>query len=246
MPASTPRLLLPYPVGADSADVPRDVKALADRVEALQEWIRGGIDIKEQSIDWSRLDPQAEAKLKEPQLYPVVALPSAPSHEDMISYCPNALETQGIAWLCQFNATIGKWIVLGGPPLSSWATGVIANLPNVWTLDANVYVNLPVAGSYLIEWGSSVACAAGQSCYTAASEVNVPPPAVPNVPADLTSFRSGLSLTTGAIPSIASAGASGPWSFLSGTVRLYHRASVNAATPSVASRWLRVRPVMLG
>jgi len=37
---NTSRLLLPYPVGTDTADVPRDVKALADRIEALTAWIR--------------------------------------------------------------------------------------------------------------------------------------------------------------------------------------------------------------
>jgi microcystin-dependent protein len=38
--STTGRLLLPYPGSTDSADVPRDVKALADRVEALSAWIR--------------------------------------------------------------------------------------------------------------------------------------------------------------------------------------------------------------
>lgn len=38
--STTGRLLLPYPESTDSADVPRDVKALADRVEALTAWIR--------------------------------------------------------------------------------------------------------------------------------------------------------------------------------------------------------------
>ena len=37
---TTPRLLLPYPVSTDTADVPRDIKALADRIEALTAWIR--------------------------------------------------------------------------------------------------------------------------------------------------------------------------------------------------------------
>src|SRR5262245_19026075 len=37
---TTGRLLLPYPISSDTADVPRDVKALADRIEALTAWIR--------------------------------------------------------------------------------------------------------------------------------------------------------------------------------------------------------------
>jgi microcystin-dependent protein len=40
MSSTTGRLQLPYPESTDSADVPRDVKALADRVEALTAWIR--------------------------------------------------------------------------------------------------------------------------------------------------------------------------------------------------------------
>jgi microcystin-dependent protein len=38
--STTGRLQLPYPESTDSADVPRDIKALADRVEALTAWIR--------------------------------------------------------------------------------------------------------------------------------------------------------------------------------------------------------------
>jgi len=38
--SATARLALPYPTGPDTADVPRDIKALADRVEALTAWIR--------------------------------------------------------------------------------------------------------------------------------------------------------------------------------------------------------------
>lgn len=37
---TTPRLELPYPLSTDTADVPRDIKALEDRVEALTAWIR--------------------------------------------------------------------------------------------------------------------------------------------------------------------------------------------------------------
>jgi hypothetical protein len=33
--AATPQLALPYPVASDTADVPRDVKALADKLEAI-------------------------------------------------------------------------------------------------------------------------------------------------------------------------------------------------------------------
>jgi len=38
--STTGRLLLPYPTSTDTADVPRDIKALADRIEALTAWIR--------------------------------------------------------------------------------------------------------------------------------------------------------------------------------------------------------------
>lgn len=37
---NTSRLALPYPISSDTADVPRDVQALADRIEALTAWIR--------------------------------------------------------------------------------------------------------------------------------------------------------------------------------------------------------------
>lgn len=37
---TTPRLALPYPISSDTADVPRDIRALAERIEALTAWIR--------------------------------------------------------------------------------------------------------------------------------------------------------------------------------------------------------------
>lgn len=37
---TTPRLLFPFPEDDDTADVPRDMEALADRIEALTAWIR--------------------------------------------------------------------------------------------------------------------------------------------------------------------------------------------------------------
>jgi hypothetical protein len=37
MPASTPRLALPYPIPDDTVDVPRDVQALATKLETLQD-----------------------------------------------------------------------------------------------------------------------------------------------------------------------------------------------------------------
>lgn len=40
MSSTTGRLALPYPGSTDTADVPRDIKALADRIEALTAWIR--------------------------------------------------------------------------------------------------------------------------------------------------------------------------------------------------------------
>jgi microcystin-dependent protein len=45
----TPRLALPYPTSADTADVPRDIRALAERIEALTAWIRD-VDIASSGV----------------------------------------------------------------------------------------------------------------------------------------------------------------------------------------------------
>lgn len=39
---TTPRLALPYPISSDTADVPRDIQALADRLEALNAFYAPG------------------------------------------------------------------------------------------------------------------------------------------------------------------------------------------------------------
>jgi microcystin-dependent protein len=52
MSLTTGRLLLPYPESTDSADVPRDIKALADRVEALTAWIRQADFAANAGVHW--------------------------------------------------------------------------------------------------------------------------------------------------------------------------------------------------
>lgn len=124
---TTPTYALPYPELTDTADVPRDVKALADKVDGL-------------------LQPKL-----------VTALPGAPVDGQEIYYQSAAMATDGMAWHLRYRAASAsayKWEMLGGPPLinevliteslAGWVpsvtfSGISANDPNV---------TVPLAGDY--------------------------------------------------------------------------------------------------
>lgn len=124
---TTPTYALPYPELTDTADVPRDVKALADKVDGL-------------------LQPKL-----------VTALPGAPVDGQEIYYQSAAMATDGIAWHLRYRAASAsayKWELVGGAPLvnevlssealAGWVSsaafsGISANDPNV---------TVPLAGDY--------------------------------------------------------------------------------------------------
>jgi microcystin-dependent protein len=92
---TTGRLLLPYPESTDTADVPRDVKALADRIEALTAWIRqadfapgAGVhwpgDLKFSAVtvspvaDWLKCDGTSYPRATYPELFTALGGAASP------------------------------------------------------------------------------------------------------------------------------------------------------------------------
>jgi hypothetical protein len=92
MPAATSRLALPYPIPDDSVDVPRDVQALA-----------------------AKLDP-----IKNLGVPLVTVLPATAVEGDEVYFDANP--GQGVIWHLRYDASIGdgnKWEFLGGPPIQA-------------------------------------------------------------------------------------------------------------------------------
>src|SRR4051812_8400422 len=94
MPASTPRLALPYPTPDDSVDVPRDVQALATKLDGN-----------------SAVGP------------PVVATPPAGAvegQEVILSFVPTTTPAQTTRYLWHVRFVSGAWLPLGGESLAAF------------------------------------------------------------------------------------------------------------------------------
>jgi len=86
---TTSRLLLPFPTPADNVDVPRDVQALADKLDLLT------------------------------SLVPLVSslpLPASPANGQEIYFQDASMATAAIIWHLRFSTASGAWEFVGGAP----------------------------------------------------------------------------------------------------------------------------------
>jgi len=119
---TTPILQLPYPTPDDSVDVPRDIQALAVKLDG-----------------YSSLRPPA-----------VTSLPGAPVDGQEVYYLADV--TNGVIWHLRYNAAAAKWQYLGGSPLQVTQTGSSGQSTannTTWTdLTGMPTLTIPLAGSY--------------------------------------------------------------------------------------------------
>jgi hypothetical protein len=214
----TPNYALPYPELIDTADVPRDVKALADKLDALP-----------------GLAPSAPI--------PVVSvLPAGPIDGQEIYYLVDA--ANGIIWHLRYRAASPspyKWEFLGGPSrqhdvltLQGTASGAYVNLATV-----GPQVTAPLAGNYEIHLGAAIltAAAIGHYGYCAPSIGAAAPVDDDGVVAQTPSAASmqdsvaRLRIITVAAPNTA--------------VTLQYRAALNQQA-QFSKRFLALRPVRVG
>lgn len=134
MPASTARLALPYPVPDDTVDVPRDVQALAAKLDALT-----GVS---------------------PPL--VSVLPAAPADGDECYLQTAAMASEGIIWHFRYRAALAapyQWEKLGGHPLQNDVIGAdkvsaAATWCNLLSGGSAPEVTVPVSGIYSVLFGA--------------------------------------------------------------------------------------------
>jgi hypothetical protein len=124
--ATTTRLGLPYPVAADSADVPRDIGALANKLETF-----------------TSIAPPL-----------VTTLPVGPVDGQECYYQNAAMATEGIIWHLRYRAAGGtyKWEFLGGQSLfNEQDTGSTTSVTS-WsaTTPGGPQITVPLAGVYSI------------------------------------------------------------------------------------------------
>lgn len=128
MPASTARLQLPYPVPDDTVDVPRDVQALATKLDALP------------------LLPSY-----------VTALPSSPVDGQEIYFAVNWAEGWNWHLRYRAGSTSPyKWEFLGGTPLFAKGESLFTVSGTGWVSDGSCGIAVPLSGEYLVEYGGSL------------------------------------------------------------------------------------------
>jgi len=139
MPA-TPVLALPYPALSDTADVPRDIQALAVKLDAT-----------------TSLHPPL-----------VTTLPGSPVDGQECYYQNAAMATAGLVWHLRYRAAAAgayKWEVLGGAGLYSEVVAAEASAATAAYVDlatVGPQVTLPLAGDYDVHIGARINGSAGQ------------------------------------------------------------------------------------
>jgi hypothetical protein len=133
MGATTPNLALPYPVPADTVDVPRDMLALATKLD-----------------NYSAIAPAR-----------VTVLPVAPVDGQEIYFQSAAMAPLGVIWRLRYNsasASAYKWEFVGGGDLGAEVATLEGTASTGYTNLATVGpdVLVPLAGEYMITLSASI------------------------------------------------------------------------------------------
>lgn len=220
MPANTPRLALPYPVGADTVDVPRDVQALAIKLDGL------------------------------PALSPplVASLPGSPVDGQEVYFQTAAMATAGIAWHLRYRAAIAdayKWECLGGAPLQhEVTTQQNATTTNAWVNLATdgPLVTCPLAGIYNAYFGATLSIGARINTAYVGSAIGDGIPI--NARFQLTSPDTGAAyasaLTTAGVARARHTVAAG------NIIKVRYQSTLATGGVAFLDRWLDVTPLRVG
>lgn len=129
MPANTPNLALPYPVSADTVDVPRDVQALATKLDGYSFPIN--------------LPTYTETTL------PI----SAP--DGTMAWFRFTTAPGGGMWLARFDSGSGNWQLFGATPMLDTldVTPTTLTAATGWR-KTNTSVTVPMRGNYLFSAAS--------------------------------------------------------------------------------------------
>jgi hypothetical protein len=124
MPANTARLALPYPLPDDTVDVPRDVQALAAKLDALTSVV-----------------PR------------VTALPASPVEGQEVAFVASSGGSTAL-WHLRYMADLGKWAFLGGMPWAFLVgSRELPGTGNIWVdlPTPGPSFTFPLAGDYDVE-----------------------------------------------------------------------------------------------
>ena len=226
---NTPILQLPYPSLDDTANVPRDMQALATKLDGLP-----GV-----------LPPT-----------PVTSLPSSPTDGQEVYYIvsdPTSVgSTPNIVWHLRYraaNLTDYKWEFVGGAPMASFVPEGVGPFPgDLWcdsTAPGGPVVTIPLRGTFVISHGAQVSpfqapdttVMAGLLC--TCHTLFETPGAIPD--------QTGYNGTVGPVAAYNWVGQSSrrvTYAAVGGSLRqMYYNAVYGAR---YVNRWLTVQPVNVG
>lgn len=138
MAGATPNYALPYPDLTDTADVPRDVKALADKLDLMK-----GLVVP-------------------PQVTSVAgSWPASPADGDLVTWAVNL--ASGVAYVMRYNGSTGLWDCMGGNPAYGTVGTVDAQSATAgWRqISPRLSLTMPLIGSYMVSAYSSISAPAG-------------------------------------------------------------------------------------
>jgi hypothetical protein len=121
---TTPVLALPYPAASDTADVPRDIQALATKLDG-----------------YTSLRPPL-----------VTSLPGSPVDGQECYFQADA--TKGVVWALRYRTAASgsyKWEVTGGPPLAAQTVSAAQTASTTYVAIDGPGVTVPLAGDYIVE-----------------------------------------------------------------------------------------------
>lgn len=136
---TTPKLALPYPTLSDSADVPRDIQALATKIDG----ITFGASL-------------------------VTSLPASPADGQECHYlADNANGLVWHLRYRAASSSAYKWEVVGGSPLTQQVDALVTSTSSTFTaLAGGPSITVPLAGDYLVGIGATTSLnASSQSTY---------------------------------------------------------------------------------
>lgn len=126
---ATPRLTLPYPIPGDTVDVPRDIQALAQKLDGIQGY---GVPL-------------------------LSALPSSPADGAIVDLQTADMAAHHVVWRFRYVAAEGRWDFIGGPPLQNESAAAFSTSGAHQTyqgLAGDCTVLVPVSGLYDVTVGA--------------------------------------------------------------------------------------------
>ena len=216
MPGSTSRLALPYPVPSDTADVPRDVQALATKLDT---------DVASLT-DLSAATPTF-IDAGQP-------LPASPVDGQEVYYVANA--ALGCVWHLRYNAgsaSAYKWEFVGGAPLFAGPTPVTnRNVTNTAyaAIADTPSLTVPRAGDYTISVGGLLLGPGSLNAVYVSYTVGA------------VAANDGWGCALGIAQASASLSASKWHTGVAAGAVVAERARVTGGTGQISVRWLQIQP----